>query len=244
MLNIKSGLKVATGEVIILADDDVELSIESIREIADKIEPNTIMRPMVALNPATLMNYIDQSSIFVVNTTCRDRQFWGILGFHSSMKLHALEAPEDTLFDELSLFRALSPSFVQSEYRTYVVIPCRLDRTVEKFLEQRVRYAYENLAYPLRTVAFATIIPILWASAYGFSFGVAAMFAGVGVAVSIAIALLGWLEYGEPAGLPMTPCFVAPIWVLCQAIFVWPAIFMVSFRRGVLFSGAKLYRAA
>jgi hypothetical protein len=198
---------------------------------------------MVRFSKLTFANMIDLCGIFVVNITTADKQFWGMQAFHKSSAELLRDVDKNTVFDELTVFRHLMDRGVEHSYLKDVAITSHCRRTVYDFVEQRVRYAYENLAYPLRTMAFCSLFP---------SFVLAFVFYGItgtwitGLAISTLVmfaSICGWISSRKAHRHHFFVNFAAPIWLLLQASFVWVAVSQILLG-GKRFSEARLRRAA
>ena len=240
-LNVLTGLDRARGRAIILMDDDTRPTVDQLRDIAAQLPLGGMLRPMVKVLPRSIINDIDQVAVLLVNVLSKDRQFWAMMAISSLCIAVAKSMPVDTIFDELTMHRTLVKSGATWVYASGVAVISTPQRSLPKFFEQRFRYTYENLAYPIRSVTLAAIMPILLliAETAGALSTIVIVFL-IGCA-SVVAAGLGWAEFGRRHSIPFVVCFGAPIWVLYNATFIWPAI-VLRFTVGLQFAGGQLKR--
>lgn len=243
LLNVQFGIREARGDVIALIDDDVRPSVGQILSMAQRTPRGGTLRPMVRLRPLSLANSIDQASIYLVNVFCKDRQFWGIQVVSADLREGLMSMPADRLFDELCVHRVARRAGAEFRYAGDILVDCITRRSTARFLEQRLRYAYENLAYPVRSALLASFLPTLLVLQL---FGgpalllLGAIAAGAGVYVA---AFFGWLRFGRPHRLPLSDCLYGPSWLLFNAALIWLAL-ALRLTVGVRFAGGRYSRAA
>ncbi len=243
MLNILAALQVTDAENVIVLDDDSELSQEVMILILDALREVGYVRTMVRFSKLTVANVIDLCGIFVVNVTTPDKQFWGMQAFHKRSVELLSNVDRNTVFDELTVFRHLMGHGVAHSYLKDVAITSHCRRTVRDFMEQRARYAYENLAYPLRTTIFCSLIPtFVLALAFQGLRAAWTMTAAISAAV-VLVSICGWTSSRRAHRHHFFVNFAAPIWLLLQASFVWVAVAQILLG-GKRFSGERLRRAA
>lgn len=164
--NIEYALAHAKGDMIALFDDDLRPTRESVFYIAARLQHVEFVKAMVYFPEPSIFDLIDLAGIFFVNVVSAHRQFWAVLCFRRKAVEMSGFPPKNVLFDEMafeSRFRKKNLSF---EYLTDIPIPMVSHRNLRTFLSQRLRYAYENIAYPLRFSLFLAVLPGLCVAAW------------------------------------------------------------------------------
>lgn len=111
--------------------------------------------------------------------------------------------------------------------------------TVQRYLSQRVRQAYDEFARPVRLAVTLAIAPVL----------IAALFAGSWTPVwAMAVlawtaALAGWLRDGAYRHFSILSVLAAPLWLFERAICAWVAVYE-RLRFGGVRYGDDVIRAA
>jgi hypothetical protein len=144
----------------------------------------------------------------------------------------------DVLFENLELVRTVTAAGgrVLDAPDMYVR---RLPPSVGRFLEQRPRQAYDDLAQPLRLALFLALGPSLAAIARRRPQALLAV-----ATVSIFAAEVGRIRHeGARVFDRLSPLF-APVWVIERACLVWVAIVSRFGRGGCLYAGQVIRRAA
>lgn len=242
-LNVMTGLSIASGRTVILMDDDTRPTLAQIRQISDRTPSSGILRPMVDILPRTWPNVVDLASVMLVNTFSSDRQFWGILAIGEDAVRLAVDMPTDTIFDELTLQRRLRRGGAPFVYAADICVPSWPQRDLSRFVEQRLRYTYENLAYPGRTAVFLAVLPALLALAWTFGGWTSAALAGMLAFAMIGLATVGWIRFGKPHAIPLAVAVVAPVWLFYNVVFVWVVV-ALRLTVGIRFAGGRLRKAA
>lgn len=150
---------------------------------------------------------------------------------------------DDHDFDDLTAYLAMLARSIpvtvvdaSPEHDLYVM---RRPPEVRRFLEQRVRQAYDDFAQPARLVRELALMPLAIAAvASGRSR--ALLWASLGI---IAIAERGRRRAGGAAVFPRTAALWAPLWVAERAVTVWLAG-VLRLRGGVKYRDMRLVRAA
>jgi hypothetical protein len=109
------------------------------------------------------------------------------------------------------------------------------------YLEQRLRYAYENIAYPLRFSLSLVIIPafLFLLSRGKSSLPLSIIFISGLVIYLVVMGFLGQLVYGKK--MPKYTFLFTPFWFLPYPLFSWFAIFAYA-TGGIYFGGNKIRR--
>jgi hypothetical protein len=112
--------------------------------------------------------------------------------------------------------------------------------TTRRFLEQRVRQAYDSTAQPARLAAELAVAPLIWAVGRHLGLhGLAAVSAGV-----IMLAERGRRRHGGSRIYGSSAALWAPCWVVERAVCSWLAQAARLLGGGVGYAGGRLDTAA
>jgi len=239
--NISYGLSVSTGKSIAIFDDDLRPTSENIRTLIACLHEFDFLKCMVNFPNASIFDLVDLSGIYIVNLLSKHRQFWANFCFRRELILGTGFPCKDVLFDELAFemkFRTVTNNHC---YLIAPSIPMHSFRCFPKFLEQRVRYAYENLAYPMRSLIFLSLVPL--AAAILCLRGVLALclFISVITVIVLALSRLGEFRYGS-IYQQRSVWIYAPIWFWFYPFTTWIAVYLWCIG-GIRFGNSLIRRA-
>jgi len=179
MINVQSGIMLAKKykcDVSILFDDDMRPTLNNILDIKKSINRGNIFCCMIDYKTPDFFDLIDLSGIYLVNFIFNFSQIWGNIGFDLSL----IEAEhfdtmklKDSMYDELTLKIFLRSKGGIDCYFNEIRIPMlSSQRNIFSFLEQRIRYAYENIGNFWINTFCLSIIPLFISMVYflGFKF--------------------------------------------------------------------------
>lgn len=238
--SIEAGINESKGEYILLIDDDCRPEVDFVSNFIKRLRKDKpdCFRCIIHFKHYGLLELMDISSILFINIVCTHKQFWGNIGFRKST-LETVGYPnKNVLFDELAFYLKFHKTKKKIKYYSDISITMEPGNTLKTYFEQRLRYAYENIAYPLRFLVSLTILPIVllllsyknsWS--WIFVLGVFASILGAG--------FLGQLLYGKH--MPKFTFLYTPLWFLPYPLFSWLSI-MAYFTGGIGFGGSKIRR--
>jgi hypothetical protein len=230
--NVLTGLRHAAFEVVVVADDDVRWTR---RELAAAMQPIAdgraeVVRPHNRFDPAPWHARWDTARTLI--NRAFDGDWPGTLLVRRSFLPNGYAG--DVLFENLELVRTVEAAGGR-ERVLYDVIVRRRPPTTRKFLEQRVRQAYDELARPGRLAVQLLLAPLV-------------LLGGRRVAWRIALAGMALAEVGRRRGggaraWPASAALWAPAWLLERSVTAWLALLMWA-RGGVTFGDTRLRVAA
>jgi hypothetical protein len=231
-----TGVRRATHEAVVIADDDVRYLEPELRLVATILRSADLVRPQNHFSPRPWHAIWDTARTLVNRALGGDHP--GTLGIRRTRFIDTGGYDGDCLFENLELVRTVRASggVVADAPDLYV---CRRPPTARGFLRQRVRQAYDDLAQPGRLVAALAILPagICLAVARPRGLVVAAL-------TTMAVAEYGRRRHGGRARFsPLAP-LCAPLWVAERGVCSWLALGMRLLFGGVRYSGARLRTAA
>jgi hypothetical protein len=234
---VLTGLRLASHELVIIADDDVRYDEASLAQTVAALATADVVRPQNYFQPLPWHARWDSGRMLLNRLTGGD---WpGTLGVRRS-RLQATNGYDGSvMFENLELVRTVLASGGRERvlYGAYVL---RRPSTTKHFWSQRIRQAYDEIARPARMIPQLIVLPLALALAItGHWLAVAIG----GVAIVIAAELGRRRERATRVFPASTPLF-APLWVAERAICSWLALGARIFLGGVPYRGTVLHSAA
>jgi hypothetical protein len=240
---VVTGLREATGELLVLADDDVRYDRQSLTRTVELLGEADLVRPQ---------NYFDElpwharwdtarsllNRVFTGDLAFPVGDFPGTLAVRRSAMLATGGYDGDALFENLELMRTVRAAggAVVTPLDLYVA---RKPPSTAHFRSQRVRQAYDDFAIPVRIGAFLAIGPLaaraLWRSRLDRLLAAAL--------ASIAVAEIGRRRSGGAERFPLTGALLAPVWIGERSLCAWLAL-GARLRGGALYGGRRIARPA
>lgn len=226
-------------ERVILIDDHYRLSADNIFQLIPLLSQYDCFKCMITFPDKRLTALIDLCGMFIINLTHPLHQFHGHLCFNARTLKEIGFPSRDGLFDELALEMHFHLHARKVHFEKNIFLKTVQDSTYKRFLEQRVRYAYENFAFPFRFACYLSILPILLLISM-VSVGYAFAVIGCLTLGNLALALWGQIEYGQQK-FPAWTFLLAPLWFWFYPFTTWIAV-LLRFSGGIKFGGRKIVR--
>jgi hypothetical protein len=214
---VRTGLRLASHERVVIADDDVRYEPEALRRAAGLLEEHDLVRPQ---------NYFDRLPWHARWDTARTllnrslgRDYPGTLAVRRSRVLAMGLYDGDVLFENLELIRTVRAhgGSTVSPLDLYVA---RVPPSAAHFWGQRTRQAYDDFALPLRMALWLAVVPLLLLAAFKRRPSPALAPA----ALAVAAAERGRRRAGGAAVFPATSSLLAPVWILERGVCAWLAV--------------------
>jgi hypothetical protein len=229
---VLTGLRRASHSKMVVADDDVRYSDETLEAMEQLLPYAELVRPQNYFNRRPWHARWDTARSLIARATGAD---WpGTFGIDRDALRAAGGYRGDVMFENLELVR----TFQAQGCRVLVADDLFVERTpptTRQFFRQRVRQAYDELARPARLAVSLALLPLLVIG---------------GVPAILALAFLGVLlaEYGRRrcggrAVFEPTAALWAPFWIAERAVTVWLALGQ-RLLGGVRYGGTRLKTAA
>ncbi|HEX5928735.1 MAG TPA: glycosyltransferase family 2 protein [Solirubrobacterales bacterium] len=241
---VLTGARACSGELIVLADDDVRYDPSTLRRAVQLLADADLVRPQ---------NFFDElpwharwdtarsllNRVFTGDPAFPVGDFPGTLAVRRSVLLATGGYDGDALFENLELMRTVRAAGgrVVTPLDLYVA---RRPPSTDHFFSQRVRQAYDDFAIPARMAAFLALGPL--AVQAGRRDGGARRLA-FGAICSVLIAEAGRRRAGGAARFPFSGALLAPLWVAERSLCSWVAL-GAKLRGGVLYGDRRLPRSA
>ncbi len=234
---VLTGLRLASHEAVIIADDDVRYDDTSLAQVIAALGAADVVRPQNYFEPLPWHARWDSGRMLLNRLTGGD---WpGTLGVRRS-RLQATNGYDGSvMFENLELVRTVLASG-GSEHVLYGAYVLRRPSTTKHFWSQRVRQAYDEIARPARFIFQLAVLPIALALALTGRWLAIAL----GVAAIVLAAELGRRRYGATRAFPASTPLFAPLWTAERALCSWLALGARLFLGGVPYRGTILHRAA
>ena len=234
---VLTGLRLASHEHVIIADDDVRYDEESLAQTVAALATADVVRPQNYFEPLPWHARWDSGRMLLNRLTGGD---WpGTLGVRRS-RLQATNGYDGSvMFENLELVRTVLASGGRERvlYGAYVL---RRPSTTQHFWSQRVRQAYDEIARPARFIAQLALLPLAIALAItGHWLAIA-----IGSAATVIAAELGRRRARATRVFPASTPLFAPFWVAERAICSWLALGARILLGGVPYRGTILHSAA
>jgi len=223
---VRTGIRAASCERVVIADDDVRYEPEELDRIARLLDENDLVRPQNYFSELPWHARWDTARTLLNRSLGRD--YPGTLGVRRSRLLGAGLYDGDVLFENLELIRTLRAAggSVASPLDLYVA---RVPPSASHFWGQRTRQAYDDFALPARMALWLAVIPLLAVAARVRKPLVdkgaqqrQRVLRAAGFAT--ALAELGRRRGGGAAVFPATSSLLAPLWVLERGVCAWLAV--------------------
>jgi hypothetical protein len=234
---VLTGVRLASHERLIIADDDIRYDEASLAQVADALRTADVVRPQNYFAPLPWHARWDTGRMLLNRVTGGD---WpGTLGVRRSILRATRGYDGSVMFENLELVRTVSAAG-GSEAVLLDAFVLRRPSTTRHFWSQRVRQAYDELARPARLAVQLAILPAMLALA-GTGEWMALL--GGGAAV-IGLAELGRRRGGGARVFPASASLLAPAWLMERAICAWLAVGARVAFGGVPYRGVVLRHAA
>lgn len=238
-----TGVREASCERIVLADDDIRYDRPGLRRVLALLDHADLVRPQ---------NYFDElpwharwdtarsllNRVLTLDPEFPVGDFPGTLAVRRSAFFESGAYDGDAMFENLELMRTVHAAggVVLTPLDLYVA---RRPPSTAHFLSQRVRQAYDDLAMPLRLLAFLGAGPL---AALALRRGRPWLPAGA-AAASIAVAEAGRHRAGGAERFPASASLLAPAWIAERSLCSWLAV-GARLRGGIRYRGRRLPLAA
>ncbi|GAC1403709.1 MAG: hypothetical protein NVSMB52_17610 [Chloroflexota bacterium] len=234
---VMTGVRSATHERVIIADDDVRYTPENLRRTIELLKDADVVRPQNYFEPRPWHAQWDTARSLLNRLTGGD---WpGTLAVRRSVVLQMGGYRGDVLFENLELVRTIKAAGGR-EVVPLDLFVCRRPPAFSHFRSQRVRQAYDELARPGRLLVFLSTLPIISALIYFRRW----VWLASSIATPIALAELGRRRSGGNKIFTPAASLLAPAWLLERGLCSWLAIATRVFLGGVEYRDTRLQTAA
>ena len=229
-----TGIRTARHERVILADDDIRHTRESIKAMVAALDEADLVRPVNVFDGWPWQARWDGARTLLNVALATD---WpGTFGLRRSTVLGCGGWSAEVLFENLELWRTVVAAGGRAVGLADVAV-WRRPPSVSQFWSQRVRQAYDDFAQPERLLTELAILPLTALAARRDVRQV-----GLIWAVIVIAAVRGRYRLGADL-VPWSVPFWAPAWVLERGVCVWVAL-CSRLVGGVRYHGRRIRVAA
>ncbi|MEO5815673.1 MAG: glycosyltransferase family 2 protein [Gemmatimonadaceae bacterium] len=234
---VLTGLRLASHERVIIADDDVRYDDEALTRIVDYLGDADVVRPQ------NYFTSLPWHACWDTGRTLLNRVYggdWpGTLGVRRSILQRTGGYDGRAMFENLELVRTVIAAGGRESVPLDLFV-ARHPPDAPHFLSQRVRQAYDEIARPARLALQLSVLPLAVAIVR-FS-GWRAL--GVAACVIALIAEVGRQRANGTRVFPAKASLFAPAWLAERAVGSWMALGARVFVGGVPYRGTVLRHAA
>jgi hypothetical protein len=234
---VLTGLRLTAHECVVIADDDVRYTPETLARVVTLLEGCHVVRPQNYFDPLPWHARYDTARTLLNRLSGGD---WpGTLGVRRSA-LRATDGYDGgVMFENLELVRTVR-AVGGTEVVPLDLFVARRPPSTRHFFSQRVRQAYDEFARPLRFGLFLAMLPLATALATRGRW----IALGVAVGASVVLAEGGRRRGGGTAVFPATASLLTPAWLAERATCVWLALGARVFLGGISYGDSVLRLAA
>jgi hypothetical protein len=236
---IHTGVSLSRCEKIILADDDIRYTPESLSRVIQLLDRFEVVRPQNFLDPLSWWARLEAARMLINRATLRAGDYPGTCAFLRQSMLAAGPYDGDVLFDNEEIIRHFAQCGAQIRYAVDLFVR-KVPPSFRKWIEQRPRQAYEDFGLRAKTAFFLAVLPLflgcilfLGAKSILFCLGGLSLF-------SMAIALRGWMRGRARERFAVSTILFAPLWVCERALSTYWALYWFLVRGGYPFGGRLL----
>jgi hypothetical protein len=234
---VLTGLRLASNERIIVADDDVRYDEKSMCQVARALDSAHVVRPQNFFEPLPWHARWDSGRMLLNRLAGGD---WpGTLGVRRSVLRATGGYDGRAMFENLELVRTVLAAGGREQLLLATFV-ARRPSTARHFWSQRVRQAYDEIARPARLAGQLALLPGAALLVAGFGW----MALGIAALGVMGLAELGRRRAGGRAVFPASASLLAPAWVVERALCSWLAVGSYVALGGVRYRGTVLRHAA
>ena len=235
---VLTGLTLASHDAVVIADDDVRHTPETLAALESELANADVVRPQNYFDPLPWHARIDTARTLINRMTGGD---WpGTLAVRRSVLLRTGGYDGNVLFENLELVRTVVAAGGRAIRVDNLFVRRRPPET-QHFWRQRIRQAYDEFARPLRLLLALSVLPALVGLVLS-RHGVVALVALT--VIPTVVAELGRRRSEGTRVFPLSASLCAPLWVLERAICAWLAVGARLIVGGIQYNGRVLTTAA
>lgn len=234
---VLTGVRLASHERLIIADDDVRYDDASLAQVARALDDHDVVRPQNYFEPLPWHARVDTGRMLLNRVTGGD---WpGTLGVRRAVLRATGGYDGSVMFENLELVRTVLAAGGNEQVLldAYVL---RQPSSTQHFWSQRVRQAYDEMARSGRLAVQLAVVPAAIVLIRKSRWQLLA----AGVAAIAAVAEIGRRRAGGAAVFPASCSLFAPVWVAERAVCSWLALGAHFTLGGIPYRGTVLSQAA
>jgi hypothetical protein len=234
---VLTGVRVATHERLVIADDDVRYDAAALVRVEQALDSAEVVRPQNYFDPLPWHARWDTARTLLNRASGGD---WpGTLAVRRSVLERTGGYDGAAMFENLELVRTVIAAGGREAVLLDVFV-ARRPSSARHFWSQRVRQAYDEIARPRRLVTQLAVLPAAVVATWAVGWPVLP----VGALALVAVAELGRRRAGAARVFPASTVMYAPVWVAERAVCSWLAVASRLAFGGVRYRGTVLRHAA
>lgn len=236
-LGAMTGVRASSADYLVVADDDVRYSAAALEDLLDRVSRVDFVRPQNVF-PADPPWHARWDTGRTLWNRAWGGDFSGTVAVRRATLVRAGGYDTGVLFENLELERTIRAVGGQVDIALDLYV-LRRPPTLRRFIEQRLRQAYDDWAQPLRMAGELLILPVSVMAVLRRHFA----FVGAAILLVVAVGEWGRQRSGGRRVWPPTAALWTPAWLLERGCTVWAAIILRA-RGGVRYRDARVVRAA
>lgn len=225
-----TGLEAARHEQVVIADDDVRYTREALTALVRALDGADLVVPQNHPTRWTWWVWWEAGRVLLNRAVSTD---WpGTAALRRSTALAMGGWCPDVLFENLEMARTVEAFGGVVCHRPDLLV-ARHPPTMQHFVAQRLRQAYEDQAVPARLAAQLSVLPALLA------LGRRPHRLGAAVLGLVALAELGRRRDGAAAHFHPAAPLAAPVWLVERGLLSWAAL-VARARGGLPYHGRRI----
>ncbi|WP_310605568.1 glycosyltransferase [Anaerosporobacter sp.] len=234
---IYSAFEYVNYEYCLIIDDHFRITAMEIIDIMPCFEEFDLFKIVPVFENYSIDVMIDHAGFFFRCITDKTKQFAGHIAMKSSLYKEYGFPDRDGLYDEYIVEKYYADKGAHIGFPKDRFFTATQKITLKNFFEQRVRYAYENIAFPIRFLIHLCLFPISLLLMKENVKLVTILFGLYCICIML-ISLWGQFKFGKKQ---MPPVFLfAPIWHLTYWITSWMAL-CLFLTKGISFGGNRIH---
>lgn len=235
---VMTGVRASTADLLVIADDDVRYTRESLAAVVHHLSSADVVRPQNYFDPLPWHAWWDTARTLINRAWSAD--FPGTLALRRSA-LVSTAGYDAVLFENLELIRTIKAAGGREKIIPDLFVVRRPPKA-RHFLKQRVRQAYDDFAQPRRLAAELALLPAIAAAACLPARHRRTVLFGLAFA-PVVVAGIGRRRHNGTAVFPFRAVWCAPLWTLERAGCIWIAL-GYRLTGGMPYAGSRLKTAA
>ena len=231
---IHTGVRLASTEKVILADDDIRYAARKIDLVCKMLDDYEVVRPQNYLRPLRWWGRMEAARMLINRAMLQTADYPGTCAFRRTTMLRVGHYDGDVLFDNEEMIRHFAAAGASINYATDLFVRKR-PPTFRKWIEQRPRQAYEDFGLRPKTalfIGFPVIATWIAAAAGWKAFVVCLSWIAMAAVMTAAI---GRFRGTASKYFPLSVCFFAPLWILERSLSTYLAVYWYFTRGGYPF---------
>lgn len=233
---VYAAIEYTKNDYYLIIDDHYRITATEIIDIIPCFKEYDLFKVVPIFENYSIDVMIDLAGFFFRCITDKTKQFAGHIAMKSSLYKEYGFPNRDGLYDEYIVEKYYADKGAHIGFPRNKFLSATQKISVNKFLEQRVRYAYENIAFPLRFSIHLCLLPV-FILLMSKAVECAIILFGLYCFCIMLISFWGQFKFGKKH---IPPIFLfAPVWHLTYWITSWIALFLFC-TKGVSFGENRI----